>query len=92
MGCMTFVCYNTLPNKSGVSSMIVPRSSMAQPVMRRINSLKQHDDGATQVARMLSSQDVTGSVEVLSVDDHPVNQMVVENIVSTMGEHYRVRD
>ena len=32
----------------------------------------------------------SGKVEILSVDDHPVNQMVIENIIASM-EGFTVR-
>ena len=45
---------------------------------------------ASSVTRRPCHSDLFGVVEILSVDDHPVNQMVIENIVASM-EGYKVR-
>eukprot|EP00750_Incisomonas_marina_P015150 INCI18098.1.p1 GENE.INCI18098.1~~INCI18098.1.p1 ORF type:complete len:1351 (+),score=240.12 INCI18098.1:202-4053(+) len=44
---------------------------------------------ASSVTRRPCHSDLFGVVEILSVDDHPVNQMVIENIVASM-EGYKV--
>lgn len=44
----------------------------------------------SSVTRRPSHSDLYDVVEILSVDDHPVNQMVIENIVASM-EGYKVR-
>jgi CheY-like chemotaxis protein len=41
--------------------------------------------GGSSVKRLPSHFEKTGKVEVLSVDDEPVNQMVVENLLQPHG-------
>jgi len=73
----------------------LPRPDFHSPSLTQASRTTDEEDPAScasdddDVLRRPSHSDVHGEIEILSVEDNPVNQMVIENIIASM-EGYKV--